>query len=528
MKKRFLCFILAFFFIINCSVNPVHANPLAGAIPVFTGAVGTVSVASVATIAGVILLVGASCYGIYKLSQPSTQQALRAWANNQAKAVQAGTASFGVYVDSKGKLFCDNIGALKKSLDDTFLNRSDAVPAFPGDYEFVNSPFHFKTLYSNLSEHVRSVTVYMPDDTANIHTHVYTLYSQNAVTLACGFNDDNTIYAWSCQRDCFVKGKLTYDRADYYRGTQWADKSDSFSSPWYHNGGLPYVLSVEDMGVDGATATKSLDVYPNMDKSKDFTYPTGATAVSFPVGQDTANSVPQDLTKATPIQNVTPVKTSSTDTDTPVTGFWSTLWSWLEKILAAITAIPGVIGQIATAVKDLPTYFPKVLGFLEAIPGPIGVTANAVKDLPGFLSKVGDYVTAFPTAIATDFSNLKDWITDLPSSISDSIKNILPDWTIPDTVSLDFTPLEKAGDSFTHKFPFCLPWDVVGSFKELNSIKGTPPKWSISFNKPPFNVNYTMVLDFSIFEKFAGVVRWGLTALFVISLIWATRKIIGG
>lgn len=101
------------------------------------------------------------------------------------------------------------------------------------------------------------------------------------------------------------------------------------------------------------------------------------------------------------------------------------------------------------------------------------------------------------------------------------------DYSIPESVTLDFSPLMLAGSTLTEKFPFCLPWDLYNCFSNLQAEE-TVPKFEVNFDEEYFVGGGTLTLDFEVFEPLVDIVHWGTLVLFVISLIFATKKIIGG
>jgi len=64
----------------------------------------------------------------------------------------------------------------------------------------------------------------------------------------------------------------------------------------------------------------------------------------------------------------------------------------------------------------------------------------------------------FLSTISTKITNVIDTITSLPENVANAISNKFT--TVSPGDSIDFTKLRVAGDLFTSKFPFCLPWDL--------------------------------------------------------------------
>lgn len=93
-------------------------------------------------------------------------------------------------------------------------------------------------------------------------------------------------------------------------------------------------------------------------------------------------------------------------------------------------------------------------------------------------------------------------------------------FTIPDNVSLDFSPLQNLG--ITDKFPFSLPWDLMNTVSVLMHPTPKPPRWEVPI------VTETLIIDFAQFESLALIARSFLSLIFIVSLVMATRRFIGG
>lgn len=75
-------------------------------------------------------------------------------------------------------------------------------------------------------------------------------------------------------------------------------------------------------------------------------------------------------------------------------------------------------------------------------------------------------------------------------------------------------------------FPFCIPFDLIKSFKLL-SANPVVPHWEIPFVVPGL-VDYTFVIDLAQFEGIARILRTTETIGFIVSLILITRNVIKG
>lgn len=89
-----------------------------------------------------------------------------------------------------------------------------------------------------------------------------------------------------------------------------------------------------------------------------------------------------------------------------------------------------------------------------------------------------------------------------------------------------YPELKVPADILKNKFPFSIPWDLKNA---VISLAATPeaPKWTINFPSNYFVGGGQIVIDFSQFEVWARIIRWGILITFNIFLILATRKIVG-
>lgn len=89
-----------------------------------------------------------------------------------------------------------------------------------------------------------------------------------------------------------------------------------------------------------------------------------------------------------------------------------------------------------------------------------------------------------------------------------------------------YPEMKIPADIIKNKFPFSIPWDLTTAIK---SFVATPeaPRWVINFPSNIFVGGGQIVIDFTQFETWAKVVRFGVFAIFNIFLILATRRIIG-
>ncbi|MNI43606.1 hypothetical protein D3C73_979410 [compost metagenome] len=109
-----------------------------------------------------------------------------------------------------------------------------------------------------------------------------------------------------------------------------------------------------------------------------------------------------------------------------------------------------------------------------------------------------------------------------------SIPGTIPtDWTTPDKIELDFTPLYVA----TYKFPFCIPYDFYNLIKSFESSRRAPV-WTVDFSEVA-NItgagggSFTIDMGNEYFSKFAMVFRYFLLVAFCVALYVRTKSFMG-
>ena len=100
---------------------------------------------------------------------------------------------------------------------------------------------------------------------------------------------------------------------------------------------------------------------------------------------------------------------------------------------------------------------------------------------------------------------------------------VLPEEITPGT---DYPKWKIPADTLKNKFPFSIPWDLKNA---VTSLVTNPeaPHWTINFPSNVFVGGGSFTIDFTQFETWAKIIRWGIMIIFNVFLILATRKIIG-
>ena len=148
-------------------------------------------------------------------------------------------------------------------------------------------------------------------------------------------------------------------------------------------------------------------------------------------------------------------------------------------------------------------------------------TQQKLNELNGIIDSSGSLPMVFPGTEA-DLGVLADnpaLITD-PAAAGE-VLNIYP---------ADLPQINAPSTLWTDKFPFCLPFDIYNLFATFAAEPEIPkfhllvlPKNSFGFN----NEDIYFDIDFEPYDKLVKILRFFLSASFVVFLILITRKLIG-
>lgn len=157
------------------------------------------------------------------------------------------------------------------------------------------------------------------------------------------------------------------------------------------------------------------------------------------------------------------------------------------------------------------------------IPGDIAIGDSfpGVVDLPGVETGVIDGSIPWPDVI--------QMIKDIDTT-PDPDPQPDPDPDKPDDeVELPAILPDGVGDKLNElkkKFPFCIPFDLVNCVKSVGSSNATPPKFTLEVPIPTTDKTYTFTVDLEMFSPYIGVFKAGIFAIFLIGLMFSTRKLI--
>lgn len=215
---------------------------------------------------------------------------------------------------------------------------------------------------------------------------------------------------------------------------------------------------------------------------------TSGTIVTPALSEPYAGAVPIDVPITVPADN------PSTPVDPPVEDDNTTI----GKILAALIPISGILSGIQTGVGSISDVM--ATGFDSVIDG------------------IGDIAGTLTGGITSSLSNVQSSLSSL---------------TAPTTENINLDPVKNIPKVLFAKFPFCIPWDIYNVYNLMATDNRSPPefKMSIPLSNSATLSNFGMPdLSFDLklenYEEIAGVVRTAELLLFVIGLIFATKKLI--
>lgn len=166
----------------------------------------------------------------------------------------------------------------------------------------------------------------------------------------------------------------------------------------------------------------------------------------------------------------------------------------------------------------------------------VGVDSAHIPGIDSFPSTADDLtdVSTYPDSIGISVPrDLSDTITKTAEDIrtvdkdktdTDDKTDTKPGESKPNKPSIPGLSLPEI--LFKEKFPFCLPWDVYNVFANLVAepeapVFEIPMKWEF------LDIDYTLKIDFSMFDEIAKISRFFSSLGFVVFLILISRKVIG-
>lgn len=143
-----------------------------------------------------------------------------------------------------------------------------------------------------------------------------------------------------------------------------------------------------------------------------------------------------------------------------------------------------------------------------------------VPDITGWLEKLLHGIEAIPGQATDALTGLGEKVEALPGSIAQTLENTL--------IGTD-DGTYQISEVITNKFPFCVPFDLVGCFRVLQA-PASPPVWRIPFtiDNSFIHIHEELVIDLSDWERPAAVIRFFVLLMFIFGLAYVTRYVVKG
>lgn len=169
-----------------------------------------------------------------------------------------------------------------------------------------------------------------------------------------------------------------------------------------------------------------------------------------------------------------------------------------SNVNAMQSALTSLVTGAGEGAVDYSGWLSGILGLLQDI---WSFLQDVLNGILGVLSSIWEYIRSALRYISDTLSDILDWLESL---------------FLSPTVEVDLSPLE--GIIVSDKFPFCLPWDLMRSVQVLTSSPRVP-YWELPIK------GEKIVIDFSMFEPLARIVRFFVVLTFIVSLIILTRRL---
>lgn len=182
---------------------------------------------------------------------------------------------------------------------------------------------------------------------------------------------------------------------------------------------------------------------------------------------------------------------------------------------------PPVEENITGTVAAILAGLTPIAGFLEYIlAGQVSLTDTIEAGITGVIDGIGDIAGTLTGGITSS-------LTDIQSSISTL--------TAPATETINLDPVKNIPKVLFTKFPFSIPWDLYNVYNLMATDNRSPPEFLLGIQMSKSTTlsslgagDINMEVKLENYEQIAGIIRVGELLLFVLGLIFATKKLIWG
>jgi hypothetical protein len=217
------------------------------------------------------------------------------------------------------------------------------------------------------------------------------------------------------------------------------------------------------------------------------------------------HSLPNDFTIITALSGINNVSISLSNN----TGTWIGYAPLSQP--ATIEYDDNATGSICVDVPSSMTATPSVTA-PYAVDTALNIPSDIAWDTPAMDGLIGvrDWSIPFERSVDVPLD------TPLDPPMDDTI-------SMPNDNTLKFPALSVVAD----RFPFCIPFDLINSFKSFSAEKVTP-KLDVTFPSIYGSKPTGFKIDFTQFDKIVAILRYFILLIFIVNLIKLTRSLIRG
>lgn len=223
--------------------------------------------------------------------------------------------------------------------------------------------------------------------------------------------------------------------------------------------------------------------------------------------------------------------------------------SGINTIIEQINDTGVDIGGMKEGIEDLNDLLGEQTGVLEGINDVIGTQTGVLEGINDLIGEQGDVLEGINDAIGTQtevLEGIDDAIGTQTGVISGAIEQAVSDVetaigeqtaALDETLSSTAEGVETIAEALEDEsinwqkfnlrglFPFCIPFDIYNMLEALDASPAAPHV-QLPFVIESIGFNYTIDLDFSVFDQVAAVMRQMELIVYGIALAWATSKVI--
>lgn len=335
---------------------------------------------------------------------------------------------------------------------------------------------------------------------------------------------DNVVVTWykfaSINSDTFIPQIFVYANGDKKSG-HYDPTVGSVCSPM----GFTVDAGVKDWDYDitnssDFTHSKYLDCSNEIPVSKNYSYDYSDNLVIHAPSIDMNCDEVFAGNVAVPVSAEDVIGTGSIDENGNFHGVRNDAYSGSDNVIShdfpVDTVVPDVVGandgsiagDNSSLLSIFTNFWAKLRKLLQDIfTNPLGLLKNIF----------GAIISNTRTLASSIVAGVQDIVSSIP--VVNSI-----DFSLPNSAELDFKPLYI---NLSNKFPFCVPWDLVNSFKMFSTAKQTP-KFVVDFPSSNLIGGGKFEIDFDKFSELAAVLRYFVLVFFIVGLVKKTKSLIGG